>query len=291
MGWVDLWRGVLLCDVLSKEPKLRGVPMPLPLELLSCDNGMGAELGCPKSLRGITVINRPGTEPYLRFVQLEPTAIPIPPPEDGDDEEPEFPDWEMRDWTITTWSNHKMTASWDDWHRDCPIKASDISISSRLKLKMLRSGLLLPSSGEGPARAFQNLLVSFPAPGMDDNVVYLQARVRFMDPRVFVLALDTRRKELFGAVEFATEKIRGAGVVYFPSNISRYIDPDARVIPIPEDDDSWEEFSEYEGTETRDLPRLQSLFPIVLLSVGSCHKPLDPAALHLNVSLLADDDI
>ena len=34
MGWVDLWRGILLCDVLSREPNLRGVPLPLPLDHL-----------------------------------------------------------------------------------------------------------------------------------------------------------------------------------------------------------------------------------------------------------------
>ncbi|KAF8650505.1 hypothetical protein HU200_063875 [Digitaria exilis] len=32
VGWVDLWRGVLLCDVLSPErpPKLRDILLPLP---------------------------------------------------------------------------------------------------------------------------------------------------------------------------------------------------------------------------------------------------------------------
>uniref|UniRef100_A0A0A8Z3W9 Uncharacterized protein n=1 Tax=Arundo donax TaxID=35708 RepID=A0A0A8Z3W9_ARUDO len=94
------------------------------------------------------------------------------------------------------------------------------------KSKMFRSGLLLAPGGEaGAGRALRNLLVSHPAPGMDDDVVYLQARVKFDDPKTFVLALDTRNGTLLGAAEFATERERGAGVMYFPSNISRYIDP------------------------------------------------------------------
>ncbi|CAO2185958.1 unnamed protein product [Urochloa humidicola] len=30
VGWVDLWRGILLCDVLEDSPKLRDMPLPLP---------------------------------------------------------------------------------------------------------------------------------------------------------------------------------------------------------------------------------------------------------------------
>lgn len=227
MGWVDLWRGVLLCDVLSPEPKLRGVPVPLPTELLNSAYGQGAELFCPKSLRGITFVDKPGMEERcLRFVQLEPTPIP---PEDSDDEG-EFPDWAMRDWKVTTWSNSKMTTSWNDWKIDCTIQASKTNISSKLKWKMVQSGLLSSSVPGLPERALQNLLVSSPAPGMDDNnVVYLQAKVKLTDSKVFVLALDIKDNILLNAVEFATERICGSGVVYFPSNISRYIDPEARV--------------------------------------------------------------
>ncbi|KAF8712903.1 hypothetical protein HU200_028683 [Digitaria exilis] len=206
MGWVDLWHGVLLCDVLSSEPKLRGVPLPLPLEHLSLNHGLGVELGCPKSLRGIGFIDNPGTDE-----------------ECCDDE------WEMHDWTLTTWSNKKMTTSWEDWHMDGQVKASDTTISDELNSKMLKSGLLSTESG----RAFQNLLVSIPALGIDDGVVYLQARVRFWDSKVFVLALDTRVNKLLGVVEFGTERSPRTGIVYVPSSIGKYIYPDYRMV-VPE---------------------------------------------------------
>ena len=146
MGWVDLWRGILLCDVLSREPNLRGVPLPLPLDHLSCNTGQGTQLGCPKSIRGITstLIDK---EPCLKFVHLGVTAVPV---DDNGEQE-----WQMFDWTITTWSNTKMTTSWKDWHEDCKVKASGTSISSVLNSKMLKYGLLSP--GE---RAFNNILVS-----------------------------------------------------------------------------------------------------------------------------------
>ncbi|KAF8669982.1 hypothetical protein HU200_051167 [Digitaria exilis] len=210
----------------SSEPKLRGVPLPLPLEHLSLNHGLGVELGCPKSLRGIAFIDNPGPdgmEPCLKFVDLGVTAVPIFAEDCCDDE------WEMHDWTITTWSNKKMTTSWEDWHMDGQVKASDTTISGELNSKMLKSGLLSTESG----RAFQNLLVSIPALGIDDGVVYLQARVRFWDSKVFVLALDTRVNELLGVVEFGTERAPRTGITYFPSSIGKYIDPDYRIV-VPE---------------------------------------------------------
>uniref|UniRef100_A0A0E0M8C7 DUF1618 domain-containing protein n=1 Tax=Oryza punctata TaxID=4537 RepID=A0A0E0M8C7_ORYPU len=30
VGWVDIWRGILLCDVLQESPKLRDMPLPMP---------------------------------------------------------------------------------------------------------------------------------------------------------------------------------------------------------------------------------------------------------------------
>ena len=70
---------------------------------------------------------------------------------------------------------------------------------------MLNSGLLLPQ-GADPVRALGNLWVSYPAPGTDDGVVYLLARLKFEDPKAFIIALDTRENTLIGSAEFATEK-------------------------------------------------------------------------------------
>ncbi|GJM97481.1 hypothetical protein PR202_ga14411 [Eleusine coracana subsp. coracana] len=142
---------------------------------------------------------------------------------------------------------------------DCKeVKASCTTISSNLSSTMLKSGLLSPGGIE-PERAFQNLLVSTPAVGIDDGVVYLQARIKFWDPKVFVLALDTRDNKLIDAVEFATERIRGTGTVYFPSNISKYIDPENRmVVPIPKGVSSRTSASQYcKGTTSQKLPRIK----------------------------------
>lgn len=241
MGWVDLWHGILLCDVLDPNPTLRGVPLPLPMELLAQNSGLGTDIGCPKSLRGISFVPQSGSQGgCLRFVHLEATTTMVPLPScagsDSDDEILGF-DWEMRDWAITTWSNYKMTTSLDDWEMDCKkTEASKTSIvSSKLKSKMLKSGLLSTGGTESgePKRGLQNLYVSHPAPGMDNGVVYLQARVKFQDAKAFVLALDTNNNQLLAAAEFATETICRTGIKHLPCNISKYIDPQDRVSRIP----------------------------------------------------------
>ena len=30
VGWVDLWRGIIVCDVLEESPNLLDMPFPLP---------------------------------------------------------------------------------------------------------------------------------------------------------------------------------------------------------------------------------------------------------------------
>ncbi|KAG2639505.1 hypothetical protein PVAP13_2KG009100, partial [Panicum virgatum] len=227
MGWVDLWRGILICDVLDPEPELHGVPLPLPMDLLTCNNGLGTEIGgYANPIRGIAVDGQ-----CLRFVHLEAT--------------------------ISKTYNSKMTASWKDWILDCKARASQATIPSKVMSKMLNSRLLLSPDEEGanPVRALGNLWVSHPALGTDDGVVYLLARLKFEDPKAFMIALDTRENTLIGSAKFATERKGGDGITYFPSNISKYIDPEARILPISKGlEDNYVESIDNEGTESVEFP-------------------------------------
>ncbi|KAJ1286245.1 hypothetical protein BS78_03G338500 [Paspalum vaginatum] len=230
MGWVDLWHGILLCDVLRDEPTLRGVPMPIPLELVCCDNGQGTELGCPIPFRGIAFVKLGcGDTPHdcLKLVHLAPKASLLP----AVDNETGSLNFQMHDWTIITYTNTAMTSSWNrkDWHRDCWLRASDFTVDTQVNSDLLQSGLLGSSSGQG----LQNLLVSHPATAISSasasgkGVVYLMARKKYRHPELWALALDTRKKKLLGVAEFGTERQPGPPVaMYFPSSIAKYIKPD-----------------------------------------------------------------
>ncbi|WVZ78521.1 hypothetical protein U9M48_026218 [Paspalum notatum var. saurae] len=123
MGWVDLWRGILLCDVLSPgpDPELRGVPAPLPIRMWLPYYQIRIEPGSPRPYRGIAFIKE---KRCLRFVDLDVTYRRLP---DRDEEETGFVSFMFRAWTITTWTNSKLTSFFEDWKMEhSPVYADGI---------------------------------------------------------------------------------------------------------------------------------------------------------------------
>ncbi|XP_062196908.1 uncharacterized protein LOC133899890 [Phragmites australis] len=228
MGWVDLWRGILFCDVLDNKPSLRGVSLPLPLKEMSYNNGMGMKLGAAGQRRGIAFIRDKGC---LKFVHLEISDVRLP----GYDDETGAPSFRTDDWAVTTWTNTKMTDSFEDWHQDYMVQASDITIDNPAISEVLESGLLRKPRGNGAAAeelALQNLSMYQPAPCVNGkDVVYLVAREKFMHPKAWILAVDMENSELQAVVEFGAQIHLGATVIYCPSSISKYTNPAKYINP------------------------------------------------------------
>ena len=109
MGWVDLWRGILLCNVLDPEPSFHGVPLPSPLAEMSYNNGWGMELGSPAQRRGIAFIR---SKKCLKFVHLKITEECVP----EIDAVTGLTSLrvEVDDWVLTAWSNKEMSNSLND---------------------------------------------------------------------------------------------------------------------------------------------------------------------------------
>jgi hypothetical protein len=45
VGWVDLWRGILFCDVLDENPVLRDMPLPKPARSIRRSFCVGSPIG------------------------------------------------------------------------------------------------------------------------------------------------------------------------------------------------------------------------------------------------------
>ncbi|KAG2560670.1 hypothetical protein PVAP13_8KG077100 [Panicum virgatum] len=224
MGWVDLWRGILLCDVLDAEPSLRGVPLPLPLVEMGYNNGLGIDLGNPAQRRGIAFVRGKGC---LNFVHLEITEECFP----EVDEETESITVRVDDWALTTWSNKRMSSSLEDWHKESVVQASSIAIDPAISRVLMKdTGLLRgPSDNDAAAerRDLQNLSIYQPTPSITgENVVYLVAREKFSHPKAWILAVDMKNEgRVQSAAYFGIRQYFGLDVIYCPSRISKYMNP------------------------------------------------------------------
>jgi hypothetical protein len=101
IGWVDLWRGTLICDVLSKNPVLQYVPLPTPV--FPHVPGRGS----PDIVRDMVVVR--GT---VRYFEMKPKII--------------VETRRTRGWIATTWST-RAEHSWK-WHEECTFDVFDVVI-------------------------------------------------------------------------------------------------------------------------------------------------------------------
>ncbi|OEL15862.1 hypothetical protein BAE44_0023120 [Dichanthelium oligosanthes] len=144
------------------------------MDEITCNNGMGAELGSPAGRRGIAACTKRG-KACLKFAELKVTSERLP----YDDAETGWPAFKVDDWTITTWINTKMAGAYDDWEEGFTVLASELKFSDTVRLTVAEVWIAAALNGE-------------------DDVVYLVARTKFMHPKAFALAVDTRNSVLLG---------------------------------------------------------------------------------------------
>uniref|UniRef100_M8C4W0 DUF1618 domain-containing protein n=1 Tax=Aegilops tauschii TaxID=37682 RepID=M8C4W0_AEGTA len=190
IGWVDLWRGIILWDMLGNERTLTGMPVPLPMKQIRASDASDRRLGHARYTRGISFING-----SLRFVELQFEVLHL---HGLYDEETGWPISETKSWTITTWNNRGMSELHSDWDEDCTLRASEIAVGDDTKSELsllLRDGC--DDHADAEQRGLQNLFVSDPHFGMNDSdadgdIIYLTARVKFLHPKSWILAIDMK---------------------------------------------------------------------------------------------------
>jgi hypothetical protein len=154
--------------MLSENHVLIGVPLPLPLTL-----------GPARHYRGIALLGG-----CIRLAEVDSEIVDLP---GTCDEETGWPIGRTENWTITTWINKSDKGernSYAAWDKVTTLRASDIILGDH--------SVKLPIG-------LQSLFVSDPAISMDGgdgDIVYLTARQKYMHPKSWVLAIDTRNHKV-----------------------------------------------------------------------------------------------
>ncbi|CAL5086951.1 unnamed protein product [Urochloa decumbens] len=216
MAFVDLWRGILFCDVLKAEAEaeaeatipLRYVALPEPLQ-------RGKKLrGDAHLYRDIAVIGN-----RLKYVELQLhwKASVL------------YRDTYFRDgWMAATWSRPASSSSGDDcWCENSRIMDSrDVKVDNNPHFELLPKvqndeGMTLPP--------FKRLDVCQPVLGLDDDdadIIYFTTKSDRMDADAWVVAVDMRNKELLGVAAFDAERYVGINFAYVHARISKYLKSD-----------------------------------------------------------------
>uniref|UniRef100_A0ACD5WH54 Uncharacterized protein n=1 Tax=Avena sativa TaxID=4498 RepID=A0ACD5WH54_AVESA len=225
LGWVDLWKGIVICDVLNPEAKASFVPMP---KLLPNNNELYGNQYSARPLRDLTFSNG-----YIRCVEFEevvklrPTIVPVvADPWDRDElhdselsicppqEEEEV--YDVVGWRLITWYRG---LTWNGWRKGSMVHSDDLGTFS------------LPQLGGGACAhlnvSFKNLKTASPTLCGDDDVVYLVSMLEEDDQAAWIVTVDMKRKSLGEVIPCSAH----GSFIYDPTFVScvlaKYL-PDAK---------------------------------------------------------------
>ncbi|PNT78119.1 hypothetical protein BRADI_1g73873v3, partial [Brachypodium distachyon] len=215
VGWVDLWRGIVRCNVFEEKPVLSFIPIPM-LELNE------QRIGDARPVRDVTCCDG-----FIKFVELEHRFKTIVPYSDkkppkmtkdldsvdiiydsellvGNDDirvDPNEFTMVADGWKLRTCYRH---TSWDHWRKAHSVDIDDIWVDKAEHI------MVLPQLWDAKARrsTLRNLYSAYPTLGVDaDNVVYLVSKVRFDDKNGWMIGVDLGKKTVEMLVPVSSERL------------------------------------------------------------------------------------
>ncbi|KAI4992787.1 hypothetical protein ZWY2020_007100 [Hordeum vulgare] len=234
VGWVDLWRGILTCNVFDKNPVLSFIPIPM---LANCKEQRGS---IPQFVRDVTFSNG-----FFKFVELE--AITTKKSSDTtEDNHLDSIDDIIHDsdllfyndnaraspvrllaacvgWKLRT-CNRRTT--WNYWHEGRPVDLH--GISARYPDRYMP----LPQPWEAAAgrSSPRNLCLTYPTLGMDDSedVVYIMSKLTCDDKNAWMVGVNLGKKTTDVRVPASSERIRYFNLDLLTCKFSEYLNATTR---------------------------------------------------------------
>ncbi|KAF7102238.1 hypothetical protein CFC21_103410 [Triticum aestivum] len=214
LGFVDLWKGILFCDVLSELVKTWFVPLPklLPNNRVNYNRLVARpirDVTCPDGL-------------IIRCVELEDlyaikTSIPDASTKDllfdfdavDPTEEKEVQGFVG--WRLITWSREVF---WDYWCKDSVLHLDELGNVS----------LPHPDSGcDGAAKLpLKTLKTCYPT-ACGDGIVCLMSKKNHRDHDAWILTVDMRTKRVGEPVPFNAKRSSDRNPTYIPCVLNKYL--------------------------------------------------------------------
>jgi hypothetical protein len=232
VAWVDLWRGIFFCDLLSKCPVLRDVPLPVPAR--GNWNQLLMELD-PYNFRDVTVSRNRDSIKYIETESWSPRELNRAPASYSYTEWVRNKSGELRvfndGWKATTWTM-KIPVDFDSqpldncWHRHSEIDVKDVTFDAS---NVCPSNLLDMLCCSKTTQMLKELHMSCPIISMDDDTVYLLSTIKHLCAEgsaskfEVVLAIDVGKGVLRGLAQLDAQKTFILTDNIFSSEICRYL--------------------------------------------------------------------
>ncbi|OEL19537.1 hypothetical protein BAE44_0019445, partial [Dichanthelium oligosanthes] len=198
VGWVDLWRGILICDLLVDNKSLRYIPLPSPL--------------VPKPLRGypMYIRNIIVLDDYIRYFEMR---YHVQPSSDTGNTC-------ISEGWVAAIKKMKISriGSDDNWEEDYTIMFSEVPVNSPVYAQMLLQ------EGDDTKPTLERIHAGYPALSLHDrDVVYIMHRPNHRENKACVIALDMRNKTVEGVADFGSGRPLGYGFTYLQCEISKHL--------------------------------------------------------------------
>ncbi|XP_048572476.1 uncharacterized protein LOC125552832 isoform X1 [Triticum urartu] len=222
VGWVDLWRGIVVCNVLEEMPMLWFIPLP-PL--------MPGHREGPKSspwpIRNVSC-----SDGLIKYVEIEKHQRHDPDERPFDDidtlyEADCLKKHKVMGWKAMTWYRR---FSCDRWSKGSVAYDKEISVDQPMH-SVLMPELTDDNAGE---LTLEDMLASYPVSSLADHcddVVYMLCESKSGSKKSWLITVDLKKKIL---VELAPFPLEGYYSPAHPSELSNYLN----VTPAEEEDTS-----------------------------------------------------
>ncbi|KAI5012341.1 hypothetical protein ZWY2020_024475 [Hordeum vulgare] len=221
VAWVDLWRGILFCDVLGERPVFQDIPLPMPARgnwgrlLRQCE---------PNYIRDVDISRHKDT---IKYIEMEIW------PERKETKAPDnYLDWVRcksnitqvipAGWKARTWIMPIPVGSYTDWQPDYEVEVQDITMDTSCDPH--QKNLLSKLTGSNTMPTLQKFPMAYPTISIDDDIVYFvySNNPRHVERFELVIAVDLRNKTLQGVAEIDVQKCI-IMPVFCTSEICRYL--------------------------------------------------------------------